>query len=387
MGFYVAVSLFTNQSAIEHTQAALFVDVFKFSEQSENSYFWRGTAFLPDLRSLLGAVLGKNKANEVIASYAEKHKINMKKKLKADPGMVNHAEKILAGAIGSASAHVMVASVVKEEPLGVQEVMEILDETRQAIAYSRDLEKATAELKAANKQLKDLDNFKDEFIATVTHELRTPLTSVRALAGILHDNPDLDKKQQKRFSGIIIHEGERLTRLINQVLDFQKIESGKIEMQISLVSLNDIILEALTSTKQLIGDKHIHIELNLADNVPNIHGDRDRLIQVMLNLISNAVKFCDREKGVITISLIKKETFARIDVKDNGQGISRENLKVVFERFWQVKNTSKGRPAGSGLGLAIAKQIIERHNGEIWVKSKLREGSIFSFLLPLKKTK
>ncbi len=381
--FYISVSLFSNQSPIEHSQAALFVDVFKFVVQPQGSHIWRGTAFVPDLRSLLGAVLGKKRANEVIATYAKKHKINMTQKLKADPGMVSYAEKILAGTIGSASAHVMVSSVVKEEPLAVQDVMKILDETRQAIAYSRDLEKATAELKAANEQLKALDNLKDEFISTVTHELRTPLTSVRALAGILHENPDLDAEQRIRFSGIIIQEGERLTRLINQVLDFQKIESGKIAMQIAPLDLKEVIQEALASTRQLIGASPIQIDLELAGQVPKIQGDKDRLIQVMVNLISNAVKFCNQEAGLIRIELVQHKYQARIHVSDNGEGISRENLEVIFERFWQVKNTAKGRPAGSGLGLAIARQIIERHNGKIWVESQMGKGSTFSVSLPL----
>ena len=121
----------------------------------------------------------------------------------------------------------MVSSVVKEESLGINEVMYILDETRQVIAYSRELEKATSDLKAANERLTELDRLKDEFISTVTHELRTPLASVRSLAEILHDNPKLDEKRYKSFTAIIIKESERLTRLINQILDYEKIESNR----------------------------------------------------------------------------------------------------------------------------------------------------------------
>ncbi len=276
----------------------------------------------------------------------------------------------------------MVASVTKEEPLGIDEVMNILDETCQVIAYSHELEKVTAELKTANGRLKELDKLKDEFISTVTHELRTPLTSVRSLAEILHDHPELDPARHKYFTSIIIKESERLTRLISQVLDFQKIESGKTEWQISPVNLRDIIHDAVTVNSQLLNEKNIKIELNLPDTVPLIPGDRDRLMQVMVNLISNAVKFCN-DKGIIAISLKIEPEYLLVSVRDNGIGISSENQKIIFEKFRQVKDASRGRPAGSGLGLTITKQIIEFHNGHIWVESELGKGTTFLFRLPL----
>lgn len=383
---YVGVSLFTTPKAMAHAQATMFVDIFKFSKRLDDQSYRRITAFIPDLRSLLAEILGKERAEAVIADYAGMRGININDKPKADPGMVSYAEKILAGAIGSASAHVMVSSVVKEEPPSIEEVMEILDETRQAIAYSRDLEQVTSELKAANQQLKALDIMKDEFISTVTHELRTPLTSIRALAGILHDNPDLETEQKVRFSGIIIQEGERLTRLINQVLDFQKLETGKVEMQLASVDLAEVIRDAMASTKQIIAEGAVKVDLYLDGDVPAVRGDQDRLIQVMLNLISNAVKFCDSKAGAIAVHLYRKNGNVRVDVRDNGQGISEENLEMVFERFWQVRRTGEGRPAGSGLGLAIARQIVERHGGKIWAESEVGKGAMFSFVLPVDKT-
>jgi signal transduction histidine kinase len=277
----------------------------------------------------------------------------------------------------------MVASVVKEEPLGAAEVMNILDETRQVIIYSRELEKATAELKAANERLKELDKLKDEFISTVTHELRTPLTSVRALAEILHDNPDIDPDQHKQFSGIIIKESTRLSRLINDVLDFQKIESGRIDWHIARIDLKKVIKDAVISVNWLILDKNIQLELNLPEQAPLIAGDPDRLIQVLVNLISNAVKFCDRDHGRISISLNVEADYLRTDVKDNGIGISHENQKIVFEKFQQVKDTSRGRPVGTGVGLTITRRIIDFHRGTIQVRSELGKGSVFSFRLPL----
>jgi signal transduction histidine kinase len=383
VGAYVGVSLFTQQTAVEHTQAALFVDVFKYSEETEKSSLWRGTASLPDLRSLLGRFLDQQRADDILANYAKKHNINWEKGYTADAGLVSHAEKSLAGVIGSASARVMVASVVKEEPLGIEEVMDILDETRQVIIYSRELEKATADLKAANERLKELDRLKNEFISTVTHELRTPLTSVRALAEILHDNPSLEPAKHTQFTQIIIKESERLTRLINDVLDFQKIESGRIEWQISRIDLKEIIKESVVCTNQLILEKNIELELNLPPRAAPITGDRDRLIQVMVNLLSNAVKFCDTEKGKISIGLAIENDHLKVAVRDNGIGISPADQRQIFKEFRQSKGTSRGRPGGTGLGLAITRRIIDFHRGKIWVDSQLGSGSTFSFTLPL----
>ncbi len=380
---YIGVSLFTRASAIEHTQAAFFVDVFKYSERHEESSFWRGTALVTDLRSLLRRFLGKKKTDKELSLYAKEHKIKWTKNLTADTDLVIYAEKLLAGAIGSSSARVIVSSVVKEEPLGIDEVLDILDETKVILSYSHELERTTAELKAANKRLKELDKLKDEFISTITHELRTPLTSVRSITEILYNNPDIDAAQQKDFLGIIIKESERLTRLIVQVLDFQKMESGGTEWEISRIDFREVIKDAILATSRLIQDKKVKIESNLPDSFPLIDGDKDRLIQVMVNLISNSIKFCDSDRGVISVVLKAKSGHLKVDVKDNGIGISRKDQKIIFQEFQQVKDTTTGRPPGSGLGLSITKRIIDFHKGKIRVKSKPNKGSIFSFELPL----
>ena len=181
---------------------------------------------------------------------------------------------------------------------------------------------------------------------------------------------------------MIIQEGERLTRLINQVLDFQKIESGRIEMQLTTVDLNAVVLDALESMRHLLEENNAVVKLNLPDDGQEVEGDRDRLLQVMLNLISNAAKFCHSDAGKVAITLYSFESRVRVDVKDNGIGIAREHLEDVFERFWQGARAPQKKTDGSGLGLAIARQIIERHAGKIWVESELGKGAVFSFTLP-----
>jgi len=380
---YIGVSVLSRPRAIEHTQAAFFVDVFKYSAETGDSLFWRGTASLPALQSLLRRFLGQLRADDALADYAKKRNISLSQYLTADADLVSYAEKLLTGTIGSASARVMVSSVVKEEPLGIEEVLNILDETRQVIAYSRELETATAELKEANAQLQELDRLKDDFISTVSHELRTPLTSVRSLSEILHTNPNIDADQVEKFTGIIIKESDRLIRLISQVLDYEKIESAQIAWSVASLNLEEVIKDAVTSTRQLIQDKNIKLNLDTDPHIPSVAGDRDRLVQVMVNLISNAVKFCDTGHGYITVRLRAKAAHLLIQVEDNGIGIKPESLSRIFEPFHQIKNPTRGRPVGTGIGLTITKRIVDFHHGRIWAESTPGKGATFSFTLPI----
>ena len=391
IGAYVGVSLKGRPSAIEQAQATLFVDVFKQTGETGGSRFWRGTASVPALYALLGRFLGPEGADEAFASYARQRGLGSINEIKADADLVNFAETLLAGAIGAASARVMVASVVEEEPLGIDEVMNILDETSQVIAYSHkleqkshELETATAELRAANERLKELDKLKDDFVSTVSHELRTPLTSIRALSEILHGHPQLDISERSKYLNIIVKESERLTRLINDVLDLSKIESGSVEWNITEVDLKGVIEDAVSATSQLFKESKVRLKLYLSENMPVICVDRDRLMQVVINMLSNAVKFCDRQAGFVSIRLRQNAQSLQVDVHDNGPGISPGDQHIVFEKFRQVGDTLTEKPQGTGLGLTISRHIIEHFNGRLWVESEFGKGATFSFTLPLK---
>ncbi|HUF81353.1 MAG TPA: HAMP domain-containing sensor histidine kinase, partial [Burkholderiales bacterium] len=222
------------------------------------------------------------------------------------------------------------------------------------------------------------------FISTVTHELRTPLTSIRAFSEILNDNPALDDGQRVKFLGIIIKESERLTRLINQVLDLSKIESGNAEWHSIELDMRDVVEDSLAAVSQLLKERNIRLETNLPQRVPPIVADRDRLMQVMLNLLSNAAKFCGRPGGRIAVALAHQGAHLRVDVTDNGAGIGEADQEVIFEKFRQVGDTLTQKPRGSGLGLAISRQIIDHFGGRLWVRSRPGEGSTFSFTVPVK---
>jgi Na+/proline symporter/nitrogen-specific signal transduction histidine kinase len=385
IGAYVGVSLFSKQSPLEHTQATMFVDVYHLSQETQESIVWRGTAFIPDLKSLLERFLGRERTDQALEQYAQHHDIDWNLSHNADPSFVAHVEKLLGGAIGSASARVMVASVVKEELLGIQEVMDIVDETRQVIIYSRKLEKATAQLKAANERLQELDRLKDEFISTVTHELRTPLTAIQSIAEILRDYPDTEAEEQGNFLEIMINEIHRLSRLINQVLDFQKIEAGKMQWNTRPLNMRKVIQDAVDATRQLVTDKGMLMTVNMPEEVPTITGDRDQLIQAMVNLISNAVKFCEPHSGQIQIDLKHRFNKLHLSVQDNGIGISNADQSVIFDQFRQVPTSDRGRPQGTGLGLAITRRIVDFHAGRISVASELKKGTTFNIVLPIEK--
>ncbi|MNX98869.1 Sensor histidine kinase MtrB [compost metagenome] len=340
--------------------------------------------------ALVGRFLGPARAAEAFAGYAAQLGMASSAELVPDADLVHFAEQQLAGAIGTASARVMLASVVQEEPLGMDEVLGILDEASQVLAYSRrleqqshELEAATGELRAANARLQELDRLKDDFISTVTHELRTPLTSIRAFSEILNDNPELDPAQRARFVAIIVKESERLTRMINQVLDLAKLESGRAEWHTTALDLREVIEDALATTSQLLQEQGVELRLELPAQIPPVLADRDRLLQVLLNLISNAVKFCDREAGRIGIAVQVLPDALRVDVRDNGCGIDPADQQTIFEKFRQAGDNLTEKPQGTGLGLPISRQIVEHFGGRLWVQSARGQGATFSFTLPL----
>ncbi|MEW5864768.1 MAG: sensor histidine kinase [Pseudomonadota bacterium] len=390
VGAYVAVSLADTPSAEEHRQASLFVDVFRRLPEAGGARFWRGTASAQDLHNVLARFVGAEAADAAFRAYATRKHVHWPEQpLVADAEFVHYVETVLAGAIGASSARIMVGSAVKEEALTLEEVRQILDEASQVVIYShrleqksRELERATAELRAANERLKELDRLKDDFLSTVTHELRTPLTSIRAFSEILNQDPRVDLAQRRKFLGIITKETERLTRLINQVLDLAKIESGRADWHVTDVDLREVVSDTLTAMGQVFQEKNIRVEVRLPESVPPVRADLDRLIQVMLNLLSNAVKFCDPADGRIEVALVAEDGWLRVDVCDNGPGVRPGDERIIFDKFAQAGDALTGKPQGSGLGLYISRHIVEYHGGRIWVRNRPGGGACFSFTLP-----
>jgi signal transduction histidine kinase len=373
VGCYVTVSLAGRPDLVTRAQARRFVD----ERGAEGS---ASTATLPvrEIEALLARFLGAARAREAMSTRA------------AGVNVLEHAEAQLAGAIGSASARVMIGSVVKDEALGREEVMSLLDETSQAIAYGRaleqksaELEAATRELMAANERLKELDAMKDDFVSTVSHELRTPLTSIRAFAEILADQPDLAREKREQFVAIILKETERLTRLINQILDLAKIESGRAEWHVDALDLRRVLAEAAAASSALADERGVALAGPSAGSPVRVRGDADRLMQVVLNLLGNAVKFAPSGTGRVTLRVTSADGQARVEVSDNGPGIDPAHHAAIFEKFRQVGDTLTDRPQGTGLGLPIARRIVRQLGGDMGVDSRPGAGACFWFTLPL----
>jgi len=388
-GLYVAVSHLTDQNQIERSQAVIFVDVFKRSEQSAS--LWRGQADLADLRRLLARFVGQDRAAQTFADYALEQGTKLNDVSPVDANVVHFAERQLAGAIGAASARILVASVVREEAPDIDQVMQILDEASQVREYSRRLEAqsiklraTTEELRTANEKLKQLDELKNDFVATVSHELRTPLTSIRMFGEILHDAPAMEEDQRTEFLSIIIKESERLTRLINDILDLAKMEAGQFEWQMRDTDPKGILEGALSATASLFQkDPPIRLVTTIPSVLPAIHVDGDRLTQVIVNLISNAVKFCDSKNGRVEVNVEARDGSLLIAVVDNGNGIAAADQKRIFDKFQQASDGSDGQGHGTGLGLPISQQIIEHFGGRLWVESEPGNGAAFSFAVPI----
>lgn len=385
---YVGLSLWHPPSGREASQALLFVDVFKRTSAS-SPVFWRGSANVADLLRLCERFLGVEKANALFQSYALQTGMRQVEAIRPDARLVQFVETQLAGAVGSASARVLVASSVEEDALTPDDVFRILDETSQLRAYSRELEEkseslqqATADLRKANEQLKSLDKLKDDFMSSVTHELRTPLTSIRTLAELLRDDPKMELSQRCKFFDIIVSETERLSRLVNQILDMAKIESGNAEWRVDPVDMCALVRQAVVATAAMFHERQISVEVSLPAQAVTVMADNDHLMQVMLNLLSNAAKFVPAVDGRVGVSLSCDDTCVVVAIQDNGPGVTAEQQSLVFERFRQGGEASN-RPQGTGLGLPISRQIVEHFGGRLWLESDPPNGARFLFSLPL----
>ena len=242
--------------------------------------------------------------------------------------------------------------------------------------------KETEKLKGEMGERRRIDKVKDDFISTVSHELRTPLTTIKEFTSIISDEiPGKLTKDQKEYIDIIKGNVDRLARLINDILDISKIESGRIELARAFADINKLVQDVFSTLRPEADKKHIALKSLFHTPLPDVYIDPDKMIQVFTNLIENAIKFTP-ENGEITVEIKDKKKHIECSVADTGRGISPENLQKLFTRFQQFDRPHGPGAKGTGLGLAITKELIGLHNGTICAKSVLDKGTKFIFTLP-----
>jgi len=375
VGLLVGISLFSRQSHMEQTQAALFTNALR--PEAEQAPIWQGQASRYELFMLLSRYLGQPATRRLLGGQQPEPGDDTA----ATPAMIAAAEQGLTGALGSATARILINSVVRGEALDMPSILSILDTTSQTLEYNRRLEQKSSELaqigeelRSANERLRELDRLKDEFVAMVSHELRTPLTSIRAFAEILRDAEAMPIEKQQHFLEIIVRESERLSRLIEEILDLARLESGRMTLNPKRCDLVELVQQSVDAVTRLYEDRGVELTLKLPDAPCPVIADPDRLQQVLINLLDNASKFASDADSKVLLMLAPHKRHYRIRVEDNGPGIAEAEREKVFEKFHQIEQArneegqpSGARPRGTGLGLPISRGIISHLGGRLWV--------------------
>jgi len=277
-------------------------------------------------------------------------------------------ETLIIGAVDSMVVPLIVASVVVYFVRQTAKLTEMNDQ-----------------LQAANRKLQTIDRMKSDFISVASHELRTPVTSIKAFAELLATKTGMPEQRKEKLIGSINTEADRLARLSNDLLDLARIEAGSMPWRREAIIIEDVIRSSIASMGPLIESRELRLTTDFHTPLPALTGDRDRLAQVVTNILSNAVKFSSRG-GAINIAA-RQEAGPRpqivVDIMDTGAGIPAGDLELIFEKFQRSGDQLTGMIEGSGLGLAIARQIVEYHGGRIWATSTHGQGSTFTFTLPL----
>ncbi|MDO5606380.1 MAG: ATP-binding protein [Paracoccus sp. (in: a-proteobacteria)] len=300
-------------------------------------------------------------------------------------GFLSRLERRLAGAVGSATAHAMLAQVAGQRTTTISELMAVAGEAQRAKERARQLKDDTDELartarrlQEANDRLTALSVQKDAFLGQISHELRTPMTSVRAFSELLQ-LPDIPPEDRTRFAKIIHDEARRLTRLLDDLLDLSVLESGRARLSWEVTGLHGLISRAIDASSAAGGPGGMVIERDAAAEQVMLITDADRLLQVLINLISNARKYCDAPRPVLTIRVRRTRDAIQIDVMDNGSGIAPDQQDLVFEKFSRLNDPA--RAGGAGLGLAISREVMAALGGTITYLPG-HDGAAFRLELP-----
>ena len=381
VALFVGVSLTGEPTPLAQLQATLFIDVFRRQTESERSVI-RRTARVPDLRRIAGRILGPEETMRLFHAGEPGERATV-----ASDELISMVEARLAASVGAASARSLVSQVVTSETIGVEELKRLAGEAEQIRAYSAELERKSrqveataAELAKANARLREIDAQKDEFLSQVSHEVRTPMTAIRSFSEILLENRDLDEARKLHFLGIIQSESSRLTRLLDGILDLNAMEPGEQMPEMEAFDPESAIDQAIETCEPLARAAGVRIRRRRRTRNVLVRGSQDRLAQVFINLISNAIKHNPNAgPEVVVSSQVRGNAGYEARVSDNGPGIAPGNREHVFTKFFRGSETQTG---GVGLGLPISRQIVKRLGGELYLAEAGTGGAEFVVRLP-----
>jgi Osmosensitive K+ channel histidine kinase len=245
---------------------------------------------------------------------------------------------------------------------------------------TQELKESNESLRSANKKLKELDRLKTEFLSIVSHELKTPLTAMKTSSEFLREDDTCDVSLRRQMLDIIIRNIDRQSRMVDDLLDVSRIESNRMRFHRDPVDIEDTIKISLEVLDSIIREKNMTILVEVPDNLPLLNTDKDKLVQVFVNLLNNALKF-SKNNGKVTITVEDDNDSVKVSVSDNGIGMGPDELEKIFDKFYQIDSTSTRKVGGTGLGLSIVKGIIEGQGGTITARSELGKGSSFVFIL------
>lgn len=377
---FIVVSCFTQSDVLERLQGTLFVDVYRSAGGAPTTQT-SGTAETEDLFILAQRILGAQPARDLFDEMALAQGINRGLPHPTD-SVILRLERELAGSIGAASAHAMVTRIAGGQTVGMSELIDIADETQELIETSRQLaeksaalERTARQLRVVNERLRTLDAQKDEFLSQVSHELRTPMTSVRSFAEILIENKDTSPETASRFLSIIHDESIRLTRLLDEILDISSLEAGRTELILDEIETHTAVMRAIDTIAGITHKAGVNVEISGDIKGLKTKANDDRLRQVLINILSNAVKYNTSEIPNIHVRTHSSELYIYIDIIDNGGGVSREEASSVFEKF--ARGSSAGSNQGAGLGLPISRAIMRAMNGDLTLEFASDGSSFF----------
>lgn len=379
---FITLSLATTPKPLENLQALQFINVFG---RSSHHHMPSQISTSEDLFVLAQRIVGRTQAARLF-----EHKAKEQGKLYGLPDPTSEfivtLEREFAGSVGAATAHAMMAQISGRETVSVEELIAVADETAQVMEYSARLERqskeltATAkELRRANNKLTKLSQQKDDFLSQVSHELRTPMTSIRSFSAILMNDGEIDREQFARFSSIINDESQRLTRILDDILDLSFLESGKANLNLQSKNLGIMLEQSITTSRTSYDISNADIRVSEKFHDVELITDADRLTQVFINLISNAFKYNDKPNPIIKLEMEETVKDVTVIVADNGPGIPENDREIIFEKF--SKLSTENATSGVGLGLSICAEIMRNLGGNISFRPS-GSGAIFEVLIP-----